>query len=701
MNEPNALPGAPARPLPADAAASASVPKAPFWTLPLPAAINTCSASSLPRKLRPSQQGVEALLAQALDAETTRLLGLAYSPLFPDEAPFRTLADIPHETWVRDGHILNAIARGLATYQAGLVAAAGEISAYIDYSEEDVRALAMKLAREEMPPLLKLRLAEKLLGIAIPGKTLAAQLARLFDARYWRRALRVRVLRAREHFFLRLHLIGKRGEAYASDACVTVRIAQLKRQSAWMRDTVLIPRYPLPVAEGENPYEPLTLEQVAPGPKERFAKLYTFVKAVDVLGQEASLASAMVTVTLEPEWHPNPSHGQASWNGASPREAHRSLCHRWQAILRDLHRVAIRLSGLRVAEPHKDACPHWHIWLLYRPEHENRILAAIMKYFPNKLKIRAPFRKGMPNTSADVMFDNRELLLGGASRALTHPKEGAQVEVSRINRDISSGASYAMKYLLKTVDAGDALNQQAGLFPADNDDATREKKRRHEDNAKRVDAYRSVWGLNQGQLFGIAKCLTSWDELRRLTVAPKHRLLKKLWALARGGGEEGRIEASASQRGDAVGFIKALGGLDACRNAKAKTGRRFSIGRLVEDSLNAYGETITRTIGVTLLLKRKAKVVKERVVRATGEIKSAQVQCTVTTVLTSVRTHLIEWMLVPKGLAKQVMERAELLEQLASEQVGIKRRCREERAMAETLRLEKVAKLEIGVPIPA
>jgi hypothetical protein len=688
MNEPNALPGAPA-------------PDAPFWAVPLPAATNTCSASSPPKKLRPSQQGVEALLAQALDAETTRLLGLAYSPLFPDEAPFRTLADIPPETLARDGHILNAIAKGLAVHQAGLVAAAGEISAYIDYSEEDVRALAMKLAREEMPALLKLRLAEKLLGIEIPGKTQSAQLARLFDARYWRRALRVRILRAREHFFLRLHLIGRRGEAYASDATVAVRTAQLKRQAAWMKDTVLIACYSLPVAYGEKPYEPLTLEQVAPGPKERFAKLYTFVKAVDVLGQEAGLSSAMVTLTLEPEWHPNPSHGQASWNGASPRDAHRSLCHRWQAILRDLHRVGIRLSGLRVAEPHKDACPHWHIWLLYRPEHESRILAVIMKYFPHKLKIRAPSRKGTKNTADDVMFDTREHLLGDAPRALTHAEEGAQVEVSRINRDISSGASYAMKYLLKTVDAGDELNKQAGLFP-DDDDAMREKKRRHQDSAKRVDAYRSVWGLNQGQLFGIAKCLTAWDELRRLTVAPKHRLLKKLWALARGGEEEGRIEAGAGQRGDAVGFIKALGGLDARRNAKAKTGRRFSIGRLVEGALNAYGETITRTIGITLLMKRKVQVAKQRVVRATGEVKRALVWRTATDVLASVRTHWIDWMLVPKALARQVLERPELLERLASEQAGVKRRHREDRVVAETARLEKAANAEeAGAPIPA
>ena len=688
---------APAHPSQSDAATPATVSNLPFWALPLAAATNICSASSPPKKLRPSQQGVDALLVQALDTETTRLLGLAYSPLFPDDAPFRTIADIPPEKQVRDGHILNAIARGLARHKAELVAAAGKVSRYIDYSEDDVRALAMKLAKEKMPPLLKLRHAEKLLGIFIPGKTLVAQLARLSDARYWRRALRVRILRAREHFFLRLHLIGKRGEAYASDAAVKVRAAQLLRQADWMKNTVLIPRVLDSFTNGDEPYEPLTLEQVAASPRERFAKLYTFVNAIDVLGNDAGLSSAMVTLTLEPEWHPNPSHGQASWNGASPRDAHRSLCYRWQAILRDLHRVGIRLSGLRVAEPHQDGCPHWHIWLLYRPEHESRILAAVMKYFSGKLKIKAPSRKGTKNTAADVIFDSREHLLANSARPVTHAKEGAQVEVSRINREISSGASYAMKYLLKTVDAGDALNQQAGLF-GENDKATRKKKKQHEHNARRVDAYRSVWGLNQGQLFGIAKCLTAWDELRRLTVAPKHKLLKKLWVLARGGRDDGRIEAGAGQRGDAVGFIRALGGLDACRNVTAMNRRRLTIGRLVEDALNAYGEVITRTKGVTLLLKRKGKIAIERVNGRTGEIKTRLLLRTSTTVLAAVRTRLTEWMLVPKGLAKQIMEQPQMLAQHALDVAGIRRRNLEESAILEAARLENVGRVVLALP---
>jgi hypothetical protein len=642
-------------------APAAIIPESePFWALPLTPPVFTCAASSPRGSLRPSQLGVEALLAQALDAETARLLCLAYSPLFPDASPYHAISDIPEQRQQRDGHILKAVASGLARHQAELTAAAGEVAAYLHYTEDDVRDLAMKLAKQPLPPHLKLKTAQLLLGVCIPGKTLVAQLARLCDARYWRRALRVRILRAREHFFLRLHLIGRTGEVYASEAAVVMRAAQLKRQAAWMKDTVLVPRFYQGPVDGEKPYEPLTLEKVAPGPRERFAKLYTFVKAMDALSTDSCLSSAMVTLTLESEWHANPSNGNNRWNGTSPRDAHQSLCHRWQAILRDLHRVGVRMSGLRVAEPHKDACPHWHIWLLYRPEHETRILAAIMKYFPGKLKVRAPSRRGDKNTSGDVMFDCRDDLLVDGSRPVAHAKEGAQVEVSRINRDISSGASYAMKYLLKTVDGGDDLNRQAGLFP-DEDAATTRKKEKHKLSAKRVDAYRSLWGINQGQLFGVAKCLTAWDEFRRLPVAPLHRALRKLWALARGSDKPGRVSVGASQRGDARGFLKALGGLDACRNGKQQKARRFMLGRMLEVAQNSYGEEIKRTKGLTLLMKQKVRMLKGDVDPGTGEVQRIAAWRTRVTVVSAVRTRLTEWALVPNRFAAQAMERAEKL----------------------------------------
>lgn len=55
-----------------------------------------------------------------------------------------------------------------------------------------------------------------------------------------------------------------------------------------------------------------------------------------------------------------------------------------------------------------------------------------MRYFPNKLKVRACGAKG------HRIYDSLEHLKSGSGRAPTHAKEGAQVELARIDRKISA-----------------------------------------------------------------------------------------------------------------------------------------------------------------------------------------------------------------------------------------------------------------------
>ncbi|MFL9922599.1 replication endonuclease [Paraburkholderia fungorum] len=593
-----------------------------------------------------STDGVDALIARVCAGHELELLARTYSPLFPGECPWKALADIPELLAQRDATRLNVIARELRDYRADLSATADRLARYLSASEADIRDLAMRCAKLRLPNARKLHWAERILGTPVPGDSLTSQLARVDDARFWRRAIRTRVLREREHLFLRLGLIGARREKYVSSKQLKTRLDQLKRQAKWMKDTVLLPRYLTP---DDAEKDLLTLADVSASPKSRFAKLYTFTRAMDELAQEAGLSAAMLTLTLEPEWHPNPSHGANQWGGANPRDAHGSLAKRWQSILRDLDRAGIGLSGLRVVEPHQDGCPHWHIWLLYRPDAETMILATVMKYFPKKLKVRAPSRKGDKQHAADRMFNSRDDLLAGTGRPVRSRKEGAQVELSRIVRSISSGPGYAMKYLLKTVDAGDELNDEVGLLPDAKDAAGKEAQRKkHRRIARRVDAYRSLWGFNAAQLFGVAKCLTAWDELRRLPQAPEPAELRHLWTLARGSDQEGRIGAGTGQRGNAKGFIQALGGLAACGKAPKDASRR-SIGRLTDTAVNGYGDTIMRTVGVTLVERARQRVTGgSRVSRRTGEIREKLVWRSVTTVVAQVRTRLTEWILAPK-----------------------------------------------------
>lgn len=644
-----------------------------------------------------STNGVDTLIARACARYEFEALSQIFSPLFPEEGPWPRVASVCAHVADKWRPELRAITAAVADYRTSLTASAGELAPLLNASEEGVRALALSFAKLDLSgcpdltkpgarevllaqpsiiefpgmvdllslPVLpqsamdrKLLWAQMLLRTRVLGDTKATQIARISDARFWRRAIRVRLMRERELFFLRLRLVGKASESYVSDVQLFNRLSQLKRQTMWMESTVLVPRR---LEFGKKLKKIPTLSDVASSPSTRFAKLYTFVSAMDAIARDKQLATGMLTLTLEPEWHPNPSHGVNSWNGASPREAHQSLAQRWQSILRDLDRLGIGVSGLRVVEPHKDACPHWHIWLLYRPELEQQILEVVMRYFPNKLKLR-----GVRGSTAgsDAMFDSLSALKAHESRALTHTKEGAQVELARIDRSISSGASYAMKYLLKTVNAGPELNQDVGLFPATDSSssmaelAANDKKReQHAATAKRVDAYRSLWGINAAQLFGVAKCLTAWDELRALGLPPGDAQLRKLWELARGGKKKGRIKPGSGVRGDAKGFIEALGGLAACGKAP-KGAKRLSIGRLTETGQNGYGEEITRTKGVTLIERKREKVIVDgRVLKTTGEIKPVYAWRSLKSVIASVKTRLKEWMLVPTKHAESAIER--------------------------------------------
>ncbi|MGJ9417703.1 replication endonuclease [Massilia sp. CMS3.1] len=552
-----------------------------------------------------TRMGVVKLLASYKDEQLSILLKQTY------DRDFQTENDIPASLRREDAEILGRIRLEVDRRLAAIIETEGKIANYIDFDQFDIKQLAVNLAEQEYrDPADKIKFAETLLGVPVPGSSPYSQYQRTCTAMFWRRALTMRISRAREHFFLRVGLIGKQKEKYSSSLSVDAREQQLYAQEKWMRDTVLVPRK---IDNDDNDLArvrpEISLSDVVKRPEHKFAKLYTFVKGMETLGEQQNLASAMVTITLDPEWHPNPLHGKKKWNGKSPREAHKFFCKRWQAIMRDLERDGIKLSGLRVVEPHRDACPHYHIWLLYRAENETKILLAVMRYFPLGLKVRTPGAGEL--SDKDEIYENRLALAAGASRVWRGMKDKFQVEFSRIVRRLDangerrpcSSASYVMKYLMKTLPANVSKASNKSIDGAGNGKSSDEVE------ISRVDAFRSVWGINQGQLFGVAKCLTIWDELRRIQHPPEHPRMKDLWEKARGGDGVGRIEKCSEQKGDAHAFLEALGGLDAARNGK-RNGKRLVVGRLVEEVLNRYGDLIKKTTGIRLLEKESKKVKK-------------------------------------------------------------------------------------------
>jgi len=554
------------------------------------------AASSKSKKFDSTRQGVSKILAKYKEEQIYKLLRRYY------KCDYKNISDIPEFTRKSDQFNIDRIL-SLADRRTKKIARyVGEIGDLIEFSRSDIKRYSVCLAQTDYAdPIKKVEVAKKLLGTDIPGATFESQHARTCDASFWRKILTTQVARAQENLFLRLGKLGKASEQYASDLGVRGREAQLRAQQLWIENTVIVPK-PNPNSELEagDDCKEIRLADVVTGPAEKFSKLYAFVNAMETIAVESNLSSAMLTITLEPEWHPNPAYGEKSWNGKSPREAHKSFCKRWQSICRDLHRSGVRISGLRVAEPHADACPHYHTWLLYRPEHETRILLTVMRYFQLKLKVRSPAVAGEP--SADIVYENQKDFIAGRGIPSSLASKGVQVELSRIDRKLSSGASYVMKYIMKTLPAS---SSDCAKLQGTAEELLKAKTQ----NMRRVDAYRSIWGINQGQLFGIAKCLTAWEMLRKMNNAPMHAHLKKLWIMARGGDREGRIEKGAGQPGDAYGFLKSLGGLDAARNGK-RSGKYLVLARLVETTTNKFGDEIKITTGIRLLEKER-KLVKK------------------------------------------------------------------------------------------
>lgn len=274
--------------------------------------------------------------------------------------------------------------------------------------------------------------------------------------------------------------------------------------------------------------------------------------------------------------------------------------------------------------------------MLYKGDDELKILSTMMRYFPAKLKILTPNRKGEKKQHCDEIYENRVALINGQLRAVYHAKEGAQVELSRIDRSISTGASYALKYVLKSLNVDNQLKEQI------RGSTSNDLELKNDPNTKRVDAFRSIWEIHQGQLFCIAKCLTIWEEFRRLTVRPKNLLLRILWAQARGGSKSGRIEAGSGQLGDAKSFLKTLGGLDAARKAGSATDEKLVLARLVEEE-NRYGDQIKKTKGILLLRKKRVLVEVDRTNKKTKVSRKVMVWRINTEIITSLRTKILEW----------------------------------------------------------
>lgn len=367
-------------------------------------------------------------------------------------------------------------------------------------------------------------------GIEPPGKdvkTVAGAIARLRCPDWWKRRAKKTIFRRIERSLIDLEVIHRREQCYVSNEAVSRSRSQRANNTQMLQAMEAINQH-------GDVYTLAELAELSTAnPELRRNELMTRIRGMEEHAKAHDRKAVFITWTTPSAFHAIKSRTcrrNPNYEGQTPREAHQYMTGLWAKVRAKLARQGVSYSGLRVAEPHHDGTPHWHLLIFASRKDLHRVIATIQAYALQD----APDEQG----------------------ARQH-----RVKAEWINQRTGSATGYIAKYIAKAIDGhavGDALalGDDGKQWAIDADAAT---------NAERVRAWASVWGIRQFQFFGTPP-VTWWRELRRAdqTIDPGCELI-----------------AAARRAADAGDFEKFM---SVCDHAALETWREQT------GEINQYGE---------------------------------------------------------------------------------------------------------------
>ncbi|WP_239043254.1 replication endonuclease [Citrobacter freundii] len=375
---------------------------------------------------------------------------------------FNNLADSTDED-------IDLLAQDIAIYANAVLAEVSESASVFsdaEYSKRMVREGSRLVAYFKLvPPWAKKR--------RMPLDEMAAVIQKTIHDRFWSRLLRKYARRWREHLHIAYGDVRRDVSPYCSKHHVTQWDSRRKRSRAIMSRLELEDQ-----VTGERISLIEQIDKSISNPEKRRVELMTRIGGFEKVATESGFAGSFFTLTAPSKYHAFTAFGHRNhkWNGASPRRTQNYLNHVWQLIRAELARREIPVFGLRVAESHHDATPHWHGLLFTAPEHTGELLEVMEDY---------------------ATREDADELTG---------KNGKQprFELKPIDPALGSATGYVVKYISKNID-GYALDNES------DDESGRPLK----ETAKHATAWASCWGIRQFQFLGGAP-VSVWRELRRL-----------------------------------------------------------------------------------------------------------------------------------------------------------------------------------------
>ncbi len=385
--------------------------------------------------------------------------------------------------------------------------------------------------------------------------SLHGRIARMLDASWWRRHLRRQLLRTADDDAHARVDVRRARQVYLSEPAYARMIERARQNAAKLAA--------LEVAADD---ESIPLADVVAGsvtnPRIRRAEVMMRCAGFEKMAEFMGHAAIFLTLTCPSRFHrftgsgkPNPA-----WSGATPNDSQRYISALWARVRAALKRRAIKYYGFRVAEPHHDGCPHWHMLLFVDPAQRGWFSAS-------------DFVAGKAKHGAGLVG-----LIGAAALADTPGERGAvdhRFTAELIDPSKGSATGYIAKYISKNLDGLTEQGESVGLDFASGTDTR--------DGAPRVRAWASLRGVRQFQQLG-GPSVTVWRELRRLRDAgPTDTEQLELFEKSR----------AAADRGDWTAYCMLMGGPETAP-------RDMPLRPAYVDRMSvAYGDSQPRVAGIT------------------------------------------------------------------------------------------------------